>query len=335
MNINEFVNERKEEWEKLERIASKFRRGTGTGLSSNELWELGTLYTAAVSDLSILKSSGIAADLNPEILNYLNGLVIRVHGAIYRKPPFQWGLFREFFTSGFPQAIRTSVVYVLLSAGLFWGFCLMGFILGVAEPGFVELVVPETIIEVVEHGEVWFKDLHTIAPLASSALMTHNISVTFFAVAAGMTFGVGTVYLLALNGLLLGTVAGLCYSHDLSVEFWSFVLPHGSLELSAIVIAGAAGLVLGHALIDPGPHRRADYLAIRGREVGKLALGCVPLLVCAGFIEAFLSPSPLPAWLKFLFAGLSFSTLVTYFIAAGHSSVEKQSSRLAMVISRD
>ena len=322
MNINEFVSERKEEWEKLERITAKFRRRTRKDLSPNELWELGTLYTAAISDLSILKSSSVAADLNPDILNYLNGLVIRVHGAIYRKPPLQWTRFLEFFTTAFPQAVRDSIGYVLLAAGLFWFFCLIGFLLGLGEPGFIELVVPESIIETVESGNVWFNDLHTVAPLASSALMTHNISVTFLAVAAGITFGVGTVYLMALNGLLMGTVAALCYDHGLSVQLWSFVLPHGSLEISAVIIAGAAGLVLGHALIDPGPHRRADYLAIRGKEVGKLALGCVPLLVCAGFIEAFLSPSPLPAWLKFLFAGLSFSTLVTYFVAVGRSRGE-------------
>ncbi len=322
MNINEFVNERKEEWEKLERISAKVLRRTGKGLTSNELWELGTLYTAAISDLSTLKSSSVAADLNPDILNYLTGLVIRVHGAIYKKPPIQKRRFLEFFTAGFPRAVRKSLGYVLLSAGLFTFFGVMGFILGLGEPGFIELVVPEQIIEVVQSGKVWFKDIHTVAPLASSALMTHNISVVFLAIAAGITFGAGTAYLMALNGLLLGAVASLCYTHGLSVEFWSFVLPHGSLELSAVIIAGAAGLLLGHALIDPGQYRRADYLAVRGREVGKLALGCVPLLICAGFIEAFFSPSPLPVWLKFLFAGISFMSLVTYLSVVGRSRAE-------------
>lgn len=319
MNINEFVNERKGEWDKLERIAAKFRAGSAPRLSREELWELGRLYTGAISDLSVLKSSSIASDPANDIVKYLNGLVVRVHGSIYRKPPFRWGGVLGFLKAGFPRTIRRTALYVFVSATLFLFFGLVGFVLAAGEPGFVELVVPDTIIETVEKGDVWFNDLHTIAPQASSALMTNNISVSFLAVAAGITFGVGTCYILALNGLLLGTVAALCYSHGLSLEFWSFVLPHGSLELTAIVIAGAAGLVLGHALVDPGPFKRAEFLSVRGKEVGQLALGCVPLLVCAGFIEAFLSPSPLPAWSKFLFAGLAFSTLMTYFLVAGRS----------------
>jgi uncharacterized membrane protein SpoIIM required for sporulation len=90
------------------------------------------------------------------------------------------------------------------------------------------------------------------------------------------------------------------------------VLPHGSLELTAIFIGGAAGLILGHALIDPGPYRRGEYLAIRGREAGKLAMLCVPLLVFAGITEAFISPSPLPAWTKLVIAAIFFSVLMGY-----------------------
>ena len=76
---------------------------------------------------------------------------------------------------------------------------------------------------------MWFNDVYTMAPMASSSLMTHNISVTFLIFASGITFGVGTLYLLALNGLLIGTIAALCINHNLALEFWSFLLPHGSL----------------------------------------------------------------------------------------------------------
>lgn len=198
-------------------------------------------------------------------------------------------------------------------------FSLLGFVLALKEPGFIELLVPESMIARVEEGKVWLDHLHTVAPMASSWLMTHNISVTFLTIAAGITLGVGTIYLLAINGLLLGTVAALCFRHGLSLELWSFVLPHGSLKLSAICIAGASGLILGHILIDPGPYRRGDLLASRSRSVGTLALGCVPLLVLAGLIEAFFSPASLPHWLKFLFAGLSFCSLVIYLCIAGHT----------------
>lgn len=323
MNINEFVRERKGEWERLESISGKFRPGRAPKLSRDELWELGRLYTAAISDLALLKSSGLASDPRNDVIAYLNGLVIRVHGMIYRKRPLRWKSVREYLLSGFPGALRITIGYTILSAMVFFLFGAAGFVLGLDRPGFIELVVPERIIEKVEEGHVWFKGLHTVAPLASSWLMTHNVSVTFLVVAAGITFGVGTVYLLALNGLLIGTVAALCFQHNLSVEFWSFVLPHGSLELTAIFIAGGAGLILGHALIDPGPYRRGEYLAHRGRLVGRIALGCVPMLVMAGIIEAFFSPSPLPPWLKFAFASAVFAWFVTFVAlgsnkAAGH-----------------
>ena len=162
--------------------------------------------------------------------------------------------------------------------------------------------MPESIIATVEKGKVWFKDVYTVAPMASSSLMTHNISVTFLIFASGITFGVGTLYLLALNGLLIGTVAALCINHNLALEFWSFLLPHGSLELTAVFIAGGAGLVIGHALIDPGPYRRSEILALRSKQAAKLIAGCIPLLAMAGLIEAFFSPSPLPAALKIIFS---------------------------------
>ncbi|MDQ7784704.1 MAG: stage II sporulation protein M [Desulfomonilaceae bacterium] len=317
MNIDEFINERKEEWERLEEIAKKIGPGSPAKMNPKELWELGKLYTAAVSDLAVLKSSDLASGVGNDEIEYLNSLVIRIHGAIYRKEPFRWSLVSRFLVKGFPETVREAGTYVFISTAVFAMFCIAGFGLGLSQPGFIELLVPESIISRVEDGRVWFDNLHTVAPMASSYLMTHNISVTFLIVAAGITFGVGTVYLLAVNGLLLGTVAALCFEHGLSKEFWSFVLPHGSLELSAICIAGAAGLVLGHAVADPGPYKRAEFLSIRGKSAGRLALGCALLLVPAGVIEAFFSPAPFPAWLKFVFAAVSFASLITYLLTGG------------------
>jgi uncharacterized membrane protein SpoIIM required for sporulation len=311
VNINDFVKERKPDWDELERIAGRLRPSVlGGGLTGKDLWELGRLYLAAVSDLELLRASPLGTDPGNRVINYLNGLVIRVHGAIYRKPPVRWTSISRFFLSGFPSAVRDALPYVCVSAAVLVVFGVAGFVIGLTEPEFTELIVPENIIDGVERGQVWFKGLYAAAPQASSWLMTHNVSVTFLIVASGVSFGVGTVYLLALNGLLIGVISSLCFRHGLSLEFWSFVLPHGSLELPAVAIAGAAGLVIGHALIDPGPHRRGESLAIRGEVAAKLALGCVGLLVCAGITEAFLSPSGLPAWVKFVFAGASFACLL-------------------------
>jgi uncharacterized membrane protein SpoIIM required for sporulation len=320
LNINEFIAERKGEWEKLERIVSKIKPGTRANLTKEELWDLGRLYSAAISDLSVMKSSDFGADRHDPVISYLNALVVQVHGTIYRKPSSGWSSVSLFLTMSFPQTFRRNWPYMVFSTGTFLFFGLLGFCLGLTEPGFVEAVVPEQVIAKVESGKVWFNDIYAVAPMASSHLMTHNISVTFLLIAAGISFGILTVYLLAFNGLLIGTIAALCAEHGLSIKFWSFVLPHASLEISAILIAGGAGLILGHALLDPGQFRRGEYVALRGRDTGILALGCVPMLVMAGFIEAFLSPSPLPVWSKFVFAGVSFASLMIYLLFAGRTT---------------
>ncbi len=317
MNIDQFVSERKKEWEQLDRIAAKIGPGQPSRLTRTELWDLGRLYAAAVSDLSLLKSSPLAADPDQDLISYLNGLVIRVHGTIYGKPHFKWESVTEFITEGFPRAFWESRYYVCFATAVVVLSGLAGFVLGLREPAFIELLVPEKIIATVEKGGVWFQDLYGVAPMASTGLMTHNISVTFLTFAAGLTFGIGTLYLLAFNGLLLGTIAALCYTHHLSLEFWSFVIPHGSVELSAIFIAGGGGLILGHALIDPGPYSRSEFLALRGKLAVRLVMGCVPLLAIAGIIEAFFSPSPVPAWGKIAVGTTLFLALVFSLLLAG------------------
>lgn len=329
MNIDQFVRERKKEWEQLDRIARKIQPGRPNELTREELWDLGRLYSGAVSDLSLLQASPLAADPDDSIISYLNALIIRVHGTIYRKPPFRWLSIAQFVTERFPRTFWDNGRYILLSAGLVLLFGLAGFFISLREPAFIEMLVPEHIISTVEKGDVWFNSVYGIAPMASSNLMTHNISVTFFAFATGLTFGIGTVYVLAFNGLLMGAVAALCFNHHLSLAFWSFVIPHGSVELTAIFIAGGGGLILGHALIDPGPYRRSEYLARRSSQAVTLVIGCVPLLVVAGIIEAFFSPSPAAPWLKIAVGTILFSSLMALIFLAQLRAKAEDSNRPA------
>jgi uncharacterized membrane protein SpoIIM required for sporulation len=148
-------------------------------------------------------------------------------------------------------------------------------------------------------------------------IMTNNITVSFMAFALGITFGVGTVYVLLFNGLLLGTLAALCYTHDLSIPFWSFVLPHGVIELTAILIAGAAGLLLAAALLAPGDLPRRQALVQTAKQSVHLVLGCVPLLIAAGLIEGFFSPASLSPALKFFTAGCFLFLLLFYLFIPG------------------
>jgi uncharacterized membrane protein SpoIIM required for sporulation len=313
--IQGFVASRRPRWNRLEALIQALEQGKAKSLDKSDLLALGRLYREATADLARLQAFTEGETHPDELEAYLNQLVARAHGQIYRSASPGWAPLAEFLRSTFPEAFRRRAPWTLTALGLFFLGFAYGFAATLADSVFPSLIVPHGLIEKVEAGEVWFDSIVAISPLASSAIMTNNISVTFMAFALGMTFGLGTVYLLAFNGLLVGTLAGLCHRHGLDVPFWSFVLPHGVIELTAIFVAGGAGLLLASSLLAPGDLSRKDALVERGREAVRMILGCVPLLIVAGIVEGFLSPASMPAILKFAFAGLLFALLLLYLLS--------------------
>jgi uncharacterized membrane protein SpoIIM required for sporulation len=157
-------------------------------------------------------------------------------------------------------------------------------------------------------------------PFVSSFIMTNNIKVSFFAFAGGILVGLFTLFLLVENGLMLGVAALAVVRHGTALGFWGFVAPHGVIELPAIFIASGAGLMLGYALVNPGEYSRRTALAMAGRDAVLLIFGVVAMLIVAGIIEAFFSPTLLPAPLKLLTAALIFAAEVAYFTFAGRGA---------------
>jgi len=139
--------------------------------------------------------------------------------------------------------------------------------------------------------------------------MTNNLSVSFITFAGGIAFGFLTLYSLFNNGMELGVVGAACHHYGMSLSLWSFVAAHGSLELPSIFIAGAAGLRLGHSMLFPSGYRWKDSVARGGIEATRLVSGIIPLLVIAGCLEGFFSPSHAPVWLKFTVGGVLFTLL--------------------------
>ncbi len=144
--------------------------------------------------------------------------------------------------------------------------------------------------------------------------MTNNMSVGFTTFAFGITAGLGTIYMMAFNGLLIGVIGMACWLSGMSVQLWSFVAPHGVLELPAIFIAGGAGLRIAQGLLFPGVLPRRDSLAKAGVDAVQLLLGTIPILIIAGLIEAFVSPTGLPIPLKFSMAAALFVLLGVYLL---------------------
>jgi uncharacterized membrane protein SpoIIM required for sporulation len=163
----------------------------------------------------------------------------------------------------------------------------------------------------------------------SSQIMSNNVGVTFMAFAAGILAGFGTVVVLIFNGISLGAVAGVFANVKANLYLWSFVLPHGVIELTAICIAGGAGLWLGSAFLLPGRVTRREALVVRGREAVSLIGGTAMMLVVAGTIEGFISPSDLPREVKLTLAALFALLLVVYLAFAGRDEPARRAAAAA------
>jgi len=164
----------------------------------------------------------------------------------------------------------------------------------------------------IENHKMWTDSIVTVKPLASSGIMTNNMSVAFAAFAAGITAGIGTVWMMLQNGLLMGVVGVACWREGMSLPLWSFVAGHGVLELPAIFIAGGAGLGIAKGMLFPGVLPRKESLVRAGARSVRLLLGTIPMLLVAGIIEGFVSPTPIAPGMKFLLAGALGTLLVLY-----------------------
>ena len=167
-------------------------------------------------------------------------------------------------------------------------------------------------VDTIEHHEMWTESIVGIEPAASSLIMTNNLTVCFIAFAGGIVFGLGAIWSMFFNGLLLGVIGVACQQHGMALDLWSFVAPHGSLELPSIILAGAAGLAPGARRAFPGLYRWRDSIALAGVEATRLVAGIIPLLIIAGTLEGFFSPSAAPVWLKFTVGGTLFTLLLVW-----------------------
>ena len=307
--ITEFVERRKPSWDELSAILLRAgSKGSVRRLSRDDLKSIGPLYRRAASDLAYVRLRGGDSG----VADYLNDLVTRAHGLLYadRGP----GLLRlwQFVSLGFPRLIYRRRGYILAAFAVF----LFGGFLGAA------LTIHDPTVGPVFLGERandtdFYKDLpkHLTdgdRPTDAALLMTNNTKVAFLAFAFGVLGGFPTLFLLFYNGLPIGSLAVLQHRAGYDVILWSFLLPHGIPELSAIFIAGGAGMMLGHAIIAPGEYTRRDALTRAGHDAVRLILGTIGLFIIAGMIESFISPTALPPAFKFTFAALMAIAMTAY-----------------------
>ena len=266
------------------------------------------MYRQTAADLSVVRDDPGAADL----ARYLNTLLGRAHNLVYAGGAAPRRGIIHFYTRVFPAVFRDTLPYTLTAFALFVAGFLGGAAITWGDPAFARLLLAAPMLDTIERGEMWTHPIVGIKPLASSAIATNNLSVSFAVFAGGILGGIGTVYMMLLNGVLIGVIGVACHRAGLSVALWSFVAPHGSLELPAIFIAGGAGLLLARGVLAPGFLSRRDALVEAAAVAVRLVLGVVPLLVVAGVIEGFLSPTDVPPSTKFAVGASMFVLLAAY-----------------------
>jgi uncharacterized membrane protein SpoIIM required for sporulation len=303
-----WLQKRRPYWARIDELIARSGRNGIRALTHSELQELALLYRQTASDLATIREDASSRNL----AHYLNQLLGRAHNLIYMARRSRAGGIITFYRETFPEVFHETLPYTFAAFAIFFALAAAGMMMAIADPRFQEYLLGSAMMDTIAKREMWTHSVVTIKPLASSAIMTNNLSVSFTTFALGITAGLGTVWMLALNGLLLGVVTAACWQAGMADQLYSFVAPHGVLELPAIFIAGGAGLLLAKGLLFPGNLPRKVSIAIEGGRAVRLVLGIIPMLIVAGTIEGFVSPSDLPIPLKYTLAAGLFVLLLLY-----------------------
>lgn len=321
MNKRQFLKDRTGQWKRFEYMLSRHTQTGGRKMRSKEVLEYSRLFRELSNDLAIIRSRGWGEQLE----SYLNSLVARGHNLFYSAPPGGLRMVAKFLGSGFPNLFRKYASYMLAGSLLFYVPLILTWVLVQNDPDVGPLFVPKASLDGARMMYAYDPDEVEAVPNDSRAEMGgfyvwNNVGIAFRCYVGGILCGVITVYLMVFNGAAIGTTAGYVIAGGNSKSFLSFVISHGSFELTAICIAGGAGLMLGNAILHPGQRTRAEALRVIGFESVKLALGAGVMLLIAAVIEGFWSPpNGIPSSVKFVVGGVLWAAVFAYLGLAGRN----------------
>jgi uncharacterized membrane protein SpoIIM required for sporulation len=307
-----FVGPRHARWTRLDRLLA-----AGV-LSAGEWSELAAGYRAVCADLSIARSLGMPADVQ-DVLDDLAG---RAHNRLYTVRPSGWGLalLRDAF-SGFPAEVRAQWPLFLAAILLFYGPFVVGFAGAASDPTFAAGVLPEEMLVQIEQAYATDDLSRGFGGDATMAgfYVFNNVGIAFRCFATGALFGLGSVYSLVYNGLMIGTVAGHLAGVGLGANLLTFVAGHSAWELTGICVAGTAGLRLGWSLVATDGLTRSASVRRAAPAIYRLVLGAAVMLLVAAAIEGFWSAGPVARAGKWAF-GVVQIVLVTAWLTFGGRS---------------
>jgi uncharacterized membrane protein SpoIIM required for sporulation len=311
--MDAFVAAHRGEWDRLATLVRRRRRLTGA-----ETDELVRLYQRASTHLSRLRAS---AGADPVRVARLATLVARARSAVTGAHVPSWRIVARFARYDFPAAVYrarwwwlgATVASIAVAVVIGWWIA--------RSPGVQSALLPPAEAKALVQQQ--FQGYYTANPASSFAaqVWTNNVWVAAEALIFGILLGIPTLWVLLENAINIGVDAGYLFAHGKGTLFFSLILPHGMLELSAVFLAAAAGLRLGWTVIDPGNRRRGQALAQEGRSTVTIAIGLVVALGVSGVIEAFVTPSSLPTWARITIGAVAVAAFIGYTLVLGRRAV--------------
>jgi uncharacterized membrane protein SpoIIM required for sporulation len=327
VRAEDFVALRRDDWNRLEDLLARASGGQLNSLEPAQVLTVASLYRRATADLARAQRDWPGEPVH----RYLNGLVARGHGIVYRRGGNVLQRIRDFYARTLPRTYREAAPFVLAAGALLFVPAFISYFVVLANPDAAYAIAPPQLIDAVHHHRLWTQIPPEERAAMAGLIMTNNIYVSMLAFAFGVFFGLPVIYVMISNGIALGGLFGLTQAYGLSGGLFEFVIAHGVLEMSIVVAMGAGGLMMGWALLSPGNRKRSDALAIATRRAFTLLLGLAPLLVIAGTIEGNISPSDAPFPVKVTIGLTTGLLFYSYLLLAGRtpdqSSARSFSSR--------
>jgi uncharacterized membrane protein SpoIIM required for sporulation len=277
--------------------------------------EMAGQFTDLVNDLGYSKTFYP----HSKVTTYLNGLASRIYLGIYRNKKEETSRIVRFWKTELPLVVRRYHREILYSFIIFSLFAIMAAFSAAHDEGFVRGVLSDQYVDMTEdniaRGDPFGVYNHDDQLSMFARIASNNIKVSFLVFVCGFLISIGTIWQLFQNGVMVGAFQYYFFAKGLGLRSVLVIWIHGTLEISSIIIAGAAGLVLGNSILFPGTHRRIDSLKRGGKDGLKLMIGLIPVFIVAAFLEGFVTRySRMPVWLSVSILAGSLSFVIWYFV---------------------
>lgn len=280
-----FVARRRPDWTALEALLARQKTNA---LTLADVAEIDRLYRRATADLAAAQ----AAYANTDVHRFLNQLCATAWRSIYKPRGSRFEDLRTFYSRTFPSLVVEMLPLVQVAAALLAVGVLLGATTVLLHPEGAQLLVPAQLRSFIADRSLWTD--HVLGSSTPQALaldiFVNNLRVTLVAFVFGITAGIGTLYVVFQNGLLIGAIVAACARGGIGWNILAFMSAHGPIELSLICITAGAGLGMGRAIVAPGERSRRSALAEAAQKGVRVLLGCAPFMVAIGIVEGFVSP---------------------------------------------